>query len=84
MGDLPTTFYGIPEDDDDTKSVQDALQAITATINSVSPHLMPRLISSVLLTVCANQLDPIAAFEAIGEQVGQGIAAHLAKPEGSA
>lgn len=83
MSDLPTVYHGIPKDDDDTKAVQDALQAVNAILNSVPPRIMGRLVSSVLLSVCCCQDDPVSAFQAIGENVGREISVFLAKPEGS-
>lgn len=83
MNDLPTIYHGIPKDDDDTRAVQEALQAVNTILNSVSPHLLGRLVSSVLLSVCCCQDDPAIAFQMIGENVGREIHVFLAKPQGS-
>lgn len=84
MSDIPTVYHGIPKDDDDTKEVQAALQAIVVILNSLSPGLMYRVISSVVTTVCCNQDNPIQTFYEIGSEVVQAIAMHLEQPEGNA
>lgn len=83
MNDLPTIYHGLPEDNHDTRAVQEALQAVNAIINSVPPHLVGRLVSSVVLSVCCSQDDPAIAFQMIGENVGREIHVYLAKPQGN-
>lgn len=84
MSGIPTVYHGIPKDDDDTRAVQVALEAIIAILNSNRPGLMKRVVSSIVTTVCCNQDDPTRAFNEIGSIVAHSIAMHLEQPAGSA
>lgn len=80
---LPTVYYGIPDDEKETRAIDDALNDIVTTLNSVPGHLSLRLICSVVVTVCCNQDDPGAAFQIIGANVASAIKIAIAEPKGS-
>lgn len=80
MSDLPTVYHGIPEDNDDTRAVQAALQAVIGILNSAPDRVRGRVIASILVTACCGQDDPIAAFQELGELVGREIGVYLMQP----
>lgn len=84
MTDLPTIYHGIPDPGPDSDTVNAALQEIIARINKVPPHLLDRVICSVVTSVCCAQNDPASVFAFIGANVGAAIEDYLRKPMGSA
>lgn len=81
---LPTVYHGIPKQDADTALVEDANQTILAKLNSIPPHLIARVVASVVVSVCCAQEDPVMAFETISYNAATAISAVIAKTEGSA
>lgn len=70
---LPTIYHGVPDPGEDTSVVNDAIQDVVARLNEVPMHLLPRVICSVVLSLCCAQHDPVRAFHEIGNNVRHGL-----------
>lgn len=79
--DFPTIYHGVPQDDQDTRLIDTALQVMSETLNSLPPHLGLRFICSFVLTACCAQDDPAAILRAINRNVGPEIEAAIAEPK---
>jgi hypothetical protein len=82
MSKLPTVYFG--QRDGDTDAIDAALEDFIERMNQVPPHLARRVLSSLVVTACLAQPDPIAAFEGVVVLASDAIDAFLAKPEGNA
>lgn len=66
---LPMIYHGIPDPGEDTNIINDAIQDVIARLNDVPTPLLPRVIYSVVLSLCCAQPDPLRAFHKIGNNV---------------
>lgn len=66
------------------KACLDGLSKIVAVLNDLPDGAMLPVLCSVLMTVCANQVDPIPVFEVIGLNVAIGLKNVANMPAGHA
>lgn len=79
--DFPTIYHGVPQDDQDTRLIDAALQVMSETLNALPPHLGLRMICSFVLTACCSQNDPTGVLRAINRNVVPAIEAAIAEPK---